>query len=86
MSGNSWNIYELITYFRSNSIYEERLSIIYKKFRKIREDKKNKQLSKNLPHNHPWSRYYPKKYTYQLKDAEMPIYHWLDQVLIFVLS
>jgi long-chain acyl-CoA synthetase len=38
-----------------------------------------KQLSKKLSHNHPWSKYYPKKYPYQLKDAEMPIYHWLDQ-------
>ena len=38
-----------------------------------------KQLSKNLARNHPWSKYYPKKYSYRLKDDEMPIYHWLDQ-------
>ena len=40
-----------------------------------------KQLSKNLSHDHPWSKYYPIKHPYQLKDAEMPIYHWLDQVV-----
>lgn len=38
-----------------------------------------KQLYENSPHNHPWSKYYPKKHPYRLKDAEIPIFHWLDQ-------
>jgi long-chain acyl-CoA synthetase len=53
--------------------------MIYKKSKKTRKDKKMKQLYEDLPHDHPWSKYYPKKYLYQLEDAEMPIYYWLDQ-------